>query len=143
MKVLVHKPELCTACGLCEEACALTWFKTPDRAKSRIHISVIDGEYVANFCDQRGECIDACPTMALKRNKQGVVILNKKLCVSCLSCVGYCPINAMRWHEDELIPFKCVACGKCVEACPEGALEIVERAAPALSETEKRLLQTA
>ena len=133
MKILMTRPERCTGCGKCETACALTWFKVEDRDKSRIHIVAppAAGEpHVITVCSQNGACIDVCPVNALTRAKNGVVLLNKKLCVGCLACVGFCPNLAMFFHADYVEPFKCVSCGKCVDACPEDVLsiEVVEDA---------------
>jgi carbon-monoxide dehydrogenase iron sulfur subunit len=130
MKVLSFIPELCVGCHVCEEVCSETWFKVVDPARSRIRIIEKDGSMSALYCVQAGDCIAVCPVNALSRNKQGIVLLKKKECVGCLSCVGFCPYGAMFFHPDETTPFKCVACGKCAEACPAGALEIVEVETP-------------
>jgi len=140
MKILAVKPELCTGCGICEKVCAQTFYKEENPEKSAIRIgerSPETGHYVITVCDQLGACIDACPSKALSRNKKGVVIRNKKLCVGCYACVGFCPILAMFTHPDLTEPFKCVACGKCVEECPEGVLSIVEVPDLEPSETSK------
>jgi anaerobic carbon-monoxide dehydrogenase iron sulfur subunit len=140
MKVLATRPERCTGCGACELECSRTWFKVDDREKSRIRIMPPAGEsrhYRIVVCDQNGACIDVCPVHALSRAKNGVVQLNKKLCVGCLACVGFCPNLAMFFHADYVEPFKCVACGKCVEVCPEEALYIANVEDAPASETER------
>jgi Fe-S-cluster-containing dehydrogenase component len=135
----VFDPSRCTGCHTCEETCAQTWFKEVDRARSRIQILEPQGseEWQAITCTQCGECIDVCPTRALYRAKNGVVRMDKTLCVGCLSCVGFCPIWAMRTHRDMVEPFKCVACGACARACPEEALSIQQVADVESSETER------
>lgn len=142
MKVLVFTPDLCDGCRICEETCSQTWFKEVNAAKAAIHISELEdqpGRFVANVCNQCGECIDICPTMAIKRDKRGIVRIDKKLCVGCLSCVGFCPILAMRVHADYTVPFKCVACGQCAKKCPTGALSVQDLADAEWTETEKRM----
>ena len=127
MKVLAFYPERCVGCHICEEVCSDTWFRVTDATKSSIRIhDEGDGPISATFCVQAGDCIAVCPTEALYRDKQGIVRLKKKLCVGCLTCVGFCPHAAMFFHPDRSEPFKCVACGKCVPECPAEALEIVE-----------------
>jgi len=79
-----------------------------------------------HVCDQRGLCLDMCPVGALTRKKNGVVWLDKKTCIGCQACVGFCPIGAMRKSEARIEPFKCISCGACVRACPTDALELTE-----------------
>lgn len=142
MKVLVFNPQLCDGCRICEETCSQTWFKEINAEKSAIRISTVEdqpGQYEATVCNQCGECIDICPTLALTRDRHGIVRVNKKLCTGCLSCVGFCPILAMYIHPDYVVPFKCVACGECAKACPTGALSIEDLPEAPLTETEKRM----
>lgn len=123
MKVLEKDESLCIHCGLCEEICSKTYFKSPDRAKSCIQIS----EDAINVCNQCGECIDICQIQAISRDKLGVVRINKKDCVGCFMCVGFCPTLSMRQHDDHIEPFKCIACGLCAKECPTGAIYITEK----------------
>ena len=117
----------CTGCGLCERVCSRAWHKTEDTEKSAIRITPgSQAGYELSVCDQCGACMDMCFAMALKRVGNGVVRLDKKDCVGCLVCVGECPREAMRYHDDLPAPFKCTACGLCAAQCPAGALKIVE-----------------
>ena len=127
MKILSHDPGLCIACHTCEEVCSETFFKEINAEKSRIRIyDEEEGLPSAVFCNQCGACIDACPTLALYRNRRGNVRIKMALCVGCLSCVGFCPYGAMFYHNDNHEPFNCLACAMCVDECPEGALAIKE-----------------
>ena len=142
MKVLQFDPARCIGARECERECSRTWFKEENRDKSAIRITEAqDGRYAMVACTQCGECIDVCPTMAIRRDKRGIVRIDKKLCVGCLSCVGFCPYLAMFFHPDYVEPFKCVACGKCVEVCPSGALVIADAPDAPLTVTEKRQQQ--
>ena len=129
MKILAARPELCVVCGACEEICAMTFYKQPDRERSTIRISlpeVSEADPIIEFCDQCGECIAVCPTDALYRAKNGIVRLRKRDCIGCMSCVGFCPTLVMYVFPDDPIPFKCIACGVCVKECPSDALCMVE-----------------
>jgi anaerobic carbon-monoxide dehydrogenase iron sulfur subunit len=139
MRLLQVKDDLCTSCMRCAEVCSETWFgqADPERAALAVGPGAASGSYAITVCTQCGDCIDICPTKAISRRPNGVVGVDKKLCVGCLACVGFCGIWAMRTHPDEFNPFKCVACGKCVPACPEGVLSIGEAATPTRSETEQ------
>jgi len=133
MKILAVHPELCTACRVCEETCALTFFKATDREKSAIRVTPppnLEEDSTVVFCDQCGECIAVCPTQALYRAKNGIVRLKRELCTGCLACVGFCPTLVMYVAPDDTVPFKCIACAKCVADCPSGALYMTEVEVP-------------
>lgn len=125
MKVLKKKPDLCIQCHACENTCSNTWFKEDNSQKSCIRIGEKGENRVAiTSCTQCGECIPICPVEAIKRDKNGIVRINKSICVGCFMCVGYCPELAMFMHEEYLEPFKCVACGQCAKTCPTSAIFI-------------------
>jgi Fe-S-cluster-containing hydrogenase component 2 len=114
----------------CESSCATRVFKLDDPAFAALRIQ--DGtEGATILCDQCGDCVVVCPAEALKRNKLGVVMINKKLCVGCYMCVGFCEKEAFMRNPEWMEPYKCTSCGICVKACPHAALEIVEVPEPA------------
>ena len=120
MKFLAKNDALCIGCGECEQVCSKTYFKESDREKSAIQIY----DKKITVCTQCGECIDVCSVGAISRDKNGIVRINKKLCVGCFMCVGFCPELAMMMHGELLEPFKCIACGKCAKICPTQAIYI-------------------
>ena len=129
--MLAVNTALCNGCGECERICALTFFKTPDRAKAAIRVDkAADGGWDVAFCNQCGECIAVCPTEALYRIKNGIVRLRGNDCVGCLACIGFCPDLVMYAVADDIVPIKCIACAKCVPACPTGALLMLDVEAP-------------
>ena len=127
MKKLRVDSALCDGCHACERTCSKAYYKVEDPAKSAIRIrEKTDGGFEIMVCDQCGVCQEMCSSMALSRDKHGVVRLNKKKCVGCLICVGECLRNYMFYHDDLPTPFKCIACGLCVKECPTNALSIVD-----------------
>ena len=127
VKILKFHAEKCNGCLECEKACSQVHFKTKDGGdKSAIRIEKADERYIMHVCDQRGLCLDICPVGALTRRKNGVVWLEKEICIGCQACVGFCPISAMRKSDARIEPFKCISCGSCVRACLEKALELLE-----------------
>jgi Fe-S-cluster-containing hydrogenase component 2 len=125
MKVLHHRQDICNGCGDCEIACSKTYFRVEDRNKSAIHIINNNNSYRAIKCTQCGECINMCTAHAIYRDRNGVVRINKKLCVGCLGCVGFCTELAMFYSDDLTEPFKCIACDICSKVCPVNALEVL------------------
>ena len=124
---IIKDESRCKACGICEKTCSMAYFKEADRNKSRIKAEK-DGDAVKLFvCNQCGVCINECASEALYRDASGVVRLDKKKCVGCNICVGYCEWDAMMQHDDCREPFKCIACGLCVKKCPSGALSLSGR----------------
>ncbi len=127
MKRLVKDENLCIGCGKCEEVCSNAFFRESNAAKSCVRVQEIEeNKHKLTICNQCGKCIEVCPVQALTRDSKGIIRLNKKDCVGCFMCVGFCPDNAMMQHDDYIEPFKCIACGLCVKSCPTGALKIVE-----------------
>lgn len=122
LKRLAKNESLCIGCEECEKVCSETYFKEINKEKSAIQIK----DKTITVCSQCGECIDVCSVGAISRDKKGVVRINKKLCVGCFMCVGFCPELAMIMHGDMLEPFKCVACGQCAKSCPTQAIYISE-----------------
>lgn len=122
-RLAVKDQNACTECHACEEACSQAYYKQVDIALSCLH--VLAGGRIAS-CTQCGSCAEVCPVEAIAPNKQGVYMIDKKLCVGCLACYDICPEQAIVKSPDSTNASKCVACGLCVKACPEGVLEIVK-----------------
>ncbi len=136
VKIIRFKPELCKGCRECEKACSNVHHKN-DRGEtwSAIRIHETGTGYEMSNCNHCGLCIDMCPVQAIKRLANGTVVINKKLCVGCMACVGFCARGVMRKVSEITVPFKCISCGACVKACPEGALELVEVELGGIEET--------
>lgn len=124
LKFLAKNESLCIGCGECEKVCSETYFKEINKEKSCIQVE----DNKITVCSQCGECIDICSVAAISRDKKGVVRINKRICVGCFMCVGFCPEQAMIMHGAMLEPFKCVACGQCAKICPTNAIFSSEEA---------------
>jgi len=127
MKQLKPNDAKCQGAYECMRTCARVLHKTDDVSYAAIRVDERpDGGFHVRVCTQCGVCIDICPTLALRRNKAGIVVLDRKKCVGCMMCVAFCPEDAMFQHPKLEYPIKCIACGQCVKTCPHGALELAE-----------------
>jgi Fe-S-cluster-containing dehydrogenase component len=124
----------CTGCGACADACNLRNDLPQDLSYIRYCGQGKDGN---EWClpVQCQHCADApcetvCPTGATYHTKDGVVLVNEKLCVGCRYCEVACPYQARRFDHERGVANKCWLCldyvlgggePACVHACLHGA----------------------
>lgn len=84
-----------------------------------------------NHCDEP-VCVKVCPTGAMHKEDNGLVRVDRHVCVGCGYCEFACPYRAPHVGDETLQSQKCDGCfdrvstgGKpiCVEACPLHALD--------------------
>lgn len=92
-------------------------------------------DHLSLSCQQCGDapCLTACPTCAIsKRPEDGVVTVDRDLCVGCHTCELVCPFGAPKFPADGRMA-KCDLCHTRVEhgmkpacalACPSAALDV-------------------
>ena len=53
------------------------------------------------------------------------ITVDKGLCTLCLTCLRYCPHQAIGWtHRIFIHPLACRRCGICASECPMDAIQI-------------------
>ncbi len=88
-----------------------------------------------NHCEEP-VCAEVCPTGAIRRRPDGVVLLDSEKCMGCRYCEWACPYGAPRFDDARGVMTKCMLCSdrldeglapSCVSACPMRALDFGPR----------------
>ena len=92
-------------------------------SKARIHISnfSLKGYSVPHVCFQclNPECLKACPTEAIYRNDQKVIVVDGEKCSGCGDCVAACPYGMIQ-QDVQGLAYKCDYCDgdpACIQEC--------------------------
>ena len=81
-------------------------------------------------------CLEGCPTGAIKRSPSGMVYIDQKICIGCKNCIQLCPFGIPHLNAKTGTSMKCTGCfdrvergdePACAKACPTGALTFGNR----------------
>ncbi|MHA1712328.1 MAG: 4Fe-4S dicluster domain-containing protein [Candidatus Freyarchaeota archaeon] len=133
MKRILANVERCSGCRRCEMVCSFTHENVFSPSISRITVIKEDifGFDLPIVCWHCDPCSaeETCPTEALERGGEGLILVNEEKCTGCGKCLETCAIGAIKLHPERNTPLICDQCnGKplCVEKCPTKALIYVE-----------------
>ena len=137
----------CTACDDCVRACASAHNNNPRFVR---HGPEHDNLMVANACMHCVDpvCLIGCPTGAIHRTPDGLVIIDDITCIGCATCADSCPYDNIRMveirdgngdfivdQETQAPIVKATKCDLCLEqpggpacqrACPHDALTRID-----------------
>jgi carbon-monoxide dehydrogenase iron sulfur subunit len=142
MKRVYVNEKWCLACHLCEYYCAFANSGLNDMVKlkgkeihPRIRVEEAgEGSEKISFavnCRQCADpiCVKVCIAGALRKEENGVIVLDQEKCVGCQSCVMACPVGGLSPSDDGLVMQKCQLClqnsvgePNCVKNCPNRAI---------------------
>jgi Fe-S-cluster-containing dehydrogenase component/formate-dependent nitrite reductase membrane component NrfD len=123
----------CIGCHACTVACKSenevplgdfrTWVKyteVGDFPAVKRHFAVLR----CNQCTD-APCVTVCPVTALHKRPDGIVDLDKDVCIGCKACMQACPYDALALNEETGGAEKCHFCAHRVEQGLKPACEVV------------------
>jgi anaerobic dimethyl sulfoxide reductase subunit B (iron-sulfur subunit) len=142
----------CTGCKACQTACKDKWDLNVGQTWRRVAeysggnwVVNADGTYTQNIfayytsvaCNhcESPTCLEVCPSKAISKRDDGIVLIDDAACIGCRYCEWACPYAAPQFDEARGVMTKCNMCydavdagGKpaCVAACPSRALDFGE-----------------
>lgn len=87
-----------------------------------------------NHCIE-APCVEVCPTGAMNKNSDGIVLVKEEDCIGCRYCEWSCPYGAPQFNSQSGVMTKCNFCvdlvtqgqqPACVSSCPMRALDFGE-----------------
>ncbi|WP_169754942.1 4Fe-4S dicluster domain-containing protein [Campylobacter curvus] len=138
--MMIHDENLCIGCQACSVACRSENGVPNGVYRLQVHSKMIGEfpnlklDFIRQSCVmcEDSPCVDVCPTGASFKTKEGVTLLDHRICVSCKYCILACPYDA-RFVEPKTGEIgKCTFCYEnrlskdeqpaCVSVCPTDAL---------------------
>lgn len=93
----------CVGCQACTVACNAEWDVPPGQARTHVRTTALEGTFPrlvqspfvaqCNQCD-RPPCVEACPSGATAQRDDGIVSVDRAVCIGCGFCVEACPYDA-------------------------------------------------
>jgi len=138
--MLMTDAKLCIGCHACEVACKQEfdlpvgprWIRVvqvgPRKVGGKLRM-----DFVPVYCRHCGKppCADVCPVKAITKRSDGIVLVNKELCIGCKRCLEACPFGVMQFNAKKAAAEMCNLCvhrvdkglaPRCIQHCPTGAL---------------------
>jgi Fe-S-cluster-containing dehydrogenase component len=128
---MVFRKKNCMGCHACEVACKQE--HGLGVGPRLVRVLEQSPDYIPIYCHHcaKAPCKEACPVEAISRNEQGIVLIDKDLCIGCRECLEACPFGAMQFDDSQEIAVKCDLCvhrltdnkfPACMAVCPTGCI---------------------
>ena len=133
----------CIGCGGCQAACKLEHDIALGPSRCKLYNIGPTGTYpdlefyfITVTCQQCAEpvCAKVCPTGACyKSSEDGVVYIDRDVCIGCKSCSNACPYKAIIFNNELRVSDKCDLCPAlrkageapaCVKNCSGAAISV-------------------
>jgi len=138
----------CSGCKACQASCqdkhdhgpGIRWRRVYEvsgggwRREGEAWVSEVAAYNLSLACNhcQEPRCREACPAGAIRKDEDGVVLINREKCLGCRYCEWACPYGAPQFDPAGGVMTKCDFCADelaqgfppvCVRACPMRALD--------------------
>ncbi|MDE8703697.1 4Fe-4S binding protein, partial [Adlercreutzia equolifaciens] len=72
----------------------------------------VEEYWLPTMCQQceNSPCTHVCPTGASYRNEDGVVLIDKSVCIGCKYCMMACTYGVRNWNKEQNVVEKCTLC---------------------------------
>jgi tetrathionate reductase subunit B len=124
MLALLVDDELCFNCKACEVACkqendvpvGLRWITVITVGPKKVGENLIT-KFVPTTCYHcaKPPCAEVCPTGAIEKRADGIVIIDANLCTGCGACIPACPFSVIGINPGTGVAEKCTLCQHRVE----------------------------
>lgn len=147
-----YNADKCIYCRVCALACKDKHNHKPGRKFRRVYSNCAgswdtsgstpspDGVYSYSFtiaCNHCADpaCMKVCPANAIAKRADGIVFIDRELCIGCESCSAACPYNAPSFDREAMKMEKCDFCREllaegetpaCAASCNMQAIEYGE-----------------
>lgn len=132
----------CIECRACESACK-QWNGVDTGVNVRFRrvnvreagrypkVTMVALSMACNHCENP-HCEKVCPTKAISRRSDGIVLIDQTLCIGCRQCEVHCPYQVPDYNPNKNKVEKCTMCADridqnlqpaCATLCPTGALQ--------------------
>ena len=100
--------KLCVGCYACTVACRMenatppgVWY-APVYEKEEGTFPNVRRLFVPTLCFHCDDppCMRACPTRAISKRKDGIVLVDKDVCCGSRACITACPYGAMNYYHE-------------------------------------------
>jgi len=121
------------------------WFKLHEKIRGTVpKVKVHYRPGMCMHCDNP-PCADVCPTKAIYKRDDGLVIIDPVKCIGCRRCLEFCPYEDVIWYNEETqTAQKCTGCAhlidqgweetRCTDNCPTICIKIVDEDSEAAKE---------
>lgn len=144
-KILLINLDQCTRCYACEVACKQEnelpvgprWCRVITIGPRKVDGKLVM-DFVPTMCFQCDDpiCSRFCPTNAIERNENGIVLIDEEACTGCMLCIIGCPYGAIHFDQEKGKVGKCNFCSEriesgldpsCVQHCSGEALQFITK----------------